>query len=207
MQRGLLHEQAQIEKYSDLILTHCEQLTEMIEGVLVFAGAQRSGAAVVRRPVELMDVLNEAVTATAHDVSAANCVVHMELPPALPAVTGDAAALRRVFQNLITNAAKHAGEGGWIGVAAVVDNDAGKVPMVEIEIADRGPGIPEEELSEIFKPFFRGVNATQSRGSGLGLSLVREIVEAHKGSVSVRSHNGQGTIFTVRLPAVLEKSK
>jgi signal transduction histidine kinase len=75
--------------------------------------------------------------------------------------------------------------------------------MIEIQVADQGPGIPENEVSEIFKPFFRGAaaQATQVRGSGLGLSLVREIVETHGGTISVQSDNGTGAIFTVRLPA------
>jgi signal transduction histidine kinase len=69
-------------------------------------------------------------------------------------------------------------------------------------VADRGPGIPPDEQAEIFKPFFRGALAQtmQIRGSGLGLSLVREIVAAHGGTVSVESQKGQGTTFTVRLP-------
>ena len=124
-------------------------------------------------------------------------------------VYGYAAALRRVFQNLIINAAKHGGEGGWIGVTAVNDEDVA-TPTVEVQIADRGPGIPQNELPEIFKPFFRGALAQslQTRGSGLGLSLVREIVLSHNGTVSVTSENGRGSIFIVRLPAIpTEKSK
>jgi signal transduction histidine kinase len=76
--------------------------------------------------------------------------------------------------------------------------------MVEIKVADRGPGIPKAELPDIFKPFFRGAaaQAGQIRGSGLGLSLVREIVEAHGGTVSAESQYGHGAVFVVRLPAV-----
>ncbi len=75
--------------------------------------------------------------------------------------------------------------------------------MVEIQIADRGEGIPEGEIEDVFKPFYRGAAAEteQIRGSGLGLSLVKEIVEAHHGVVSVESRPGVGTTFTVRLPA------
>ena len=75
--------------------------------------------------------------------------------------------------------------------------------MLEVRVADRGPGIPENEQAEIFKPFVRGAAAQekQIRGSGLGLSLVKEIVEAHGGAVLVRSQPGQGATFTVRLPA------
>ena len=147
-------------------------------------------------------VLREAVAATKQDTEAAHCEVQLELSPGLPRVIGEASALRRVFQNLITNAAKHGGQGGWIGISAA-SAEAGNPPMIEIKVADRGPGIPKAELPEIFKPFFRGAaaQAGQIRGSGLGLSLVREIVEAHGGTVSAESQFGHGAVFVVRLPA------
>lgn len=202
LKRGVVKQSDQIEKYSDLIMQHAEQLGEMVEQVLQLAGVKKNQSAAVRQPVELAGVLNEAVAATAHDTQAAQCKVELEIPPSLPAVAGDAAALRRVFQNLITNAAKHGGFGGWIGITAVSMEDGGK-PGVEIHVADRGPGIPRSELSRIFQPFFRGAaaQAKQIRGSGLGLNLVREIVEAHGGNISVRSETGHGAVFIVRLPA------
>ena len=149
--------------------------------------------------------MREAVAATAQDAKIAHCDVQLELPPGLPAINGDAPALRRVFQNLITNAAKHGGQGGWIGISAAKVEE-GRTPMIEIKVSDRGPGIPKAELSEIFKPFFRGAaaQAMQIRGSGLGLSLVKEIVEAHGGTVSVENSPGSGAVFVVRLPAARE---
>ena len=202
LNRGVVQERSQIERYSGLIIQHAEQLGEMVEQVLQLAGAKKNQSAAVRQPVVLVEVLNEALAATVHDVEAAHCTLQLELPPSLPAVTGDAAALRRAFQNLITNAAKHGGAGGWIGVTAVTDENANE-PTVEIQVADRGAGIPPSELSDIFKPFFRGrlAQTRQIRGSGLGLSLVREIIEAHGGSIAVRSEGGGGTTFIIRLPA------
>jgi two-component system sensor histidine kinase BaeS len=156
----------------------------------------------MRQPLALGEVLNEAVAATASEVQSAHCEVQLQLPPALPPISGDAAALRRVFQNLISNAARHAGSGGWIGIRATPDEHSDP-PAVEVQVADRGPGIPSEELREIFKPFFRGAlaRARQTRGSGLGLSLSREIIDAHGGDITVQSRDGQGSTFLVRLPA------
>jgi signal transduction histidine kinase len=201
LKRGVVQERSQIEQYAGLIIQHAEQLGEMVEQVLQLAGAKKNQSAALRQPVALAEVLNEAVAVTAHDREEARCEIHLELPPNLPVIAGDAAALRRVFQNLITNAAKHGGPGGWIGVTAVRIEEADE-PAVEIQVADRGPGIPPDEQAEIFKPFFRGALAQtmQIRGSGLGLSLVREIVAAHGGTVSVESQKGQETTFTVRLP-------
>ena len=199
--RGVAHEPGQIEQYSKLIIQHTEQLTEMVEQILGLAGIKQNSATTAREPVAIAEILREAVAATVPDAKSAHCEVHLELPPGLPAIKGDAAALRRVFQNLITNAAKHGGQGGWIGItAAKVEMD--KSPMIEIKVADRGPGIQKAELPEIFKPFFRGAaaQAMQIRGSGLGLSLVREIVEAHGGTISAASQPGRGAVFVVRLP-------
>ncbi|HUC84673.1 MAG TPA: HAMP domain-containing sensor histidine kinase [Candidatus Acidoferrales bacterium] len=200
--RGVAREPGQIEQYSRLIIQHADQLAEMVEQILALAGVKRISSAAVREPVVLADILREAAAATTQDTQAAHCEVRLELPPNLPAISGDAPALRRVFQNLITNAAKHGGSGGWIGITAGSE-PKGAPPMVEVRVADRGPGIPASELPDIFKPFFRGAAARtmQIRGSGLGLSLVKEIVEAHGGIVAVESHPGHGAAFVVRLPA------
>jgi signal transduction histidine kinase len=198
---GVARQPEQIEQYSKLIIKHTEQLTQMVEQVLELAGARKNLSAPLQEPVSIAGILREAVSATDHETENAGCSIQLELSPDLPAITGDAAALRRVFQNLIINAAKYGGQGGYIGITAVLDEED-RQPVIEVQVADQGPGIPESEMSEIFKPFFRGAaaQATQVRGSGLGLSLVREIVEAHGGTISVQSENGTGAIFTVRLP-------
>ena len=200
--RGVAREPGQIEQYSRLIIQHAEQLTNMVEQILELAGARKNVSAAAREPVDMAGVLREAVAATRPDTGAARCEVQLECPSNLPPILGDASALRRVFQNLITNAAKHGGQGGWIGITAA-GASAGESPLVEIKVADRGPGIPKAELPEIFKPFFRGsaAQAKQIRGSGLGLSVVREIVEAHGGTVAAESQPGHGAVFVVRLPA------
>lgn len=201
LKRGVVHERSQIEQYSGLIIQHAEQLTDMIEQLLELAGAKKNRAALARKPVALAEVLKDAIAAAEHDTQTAGCFVQFEAPTPLPLVSGDASALRRVFQNLITNAAKHGGDGKWVGVTAAVVNGE-NAPAVEVRVADRGTGISESEQAEIFKPFARGAlaKATQVRGSGLGLSLVHEIVELHQGSVSVSSKPGHGATFIVRLP-------
>ena len=201
LKRGVVQERSQIEQYSSLIMQHAEQLGEMVEQVLALAGARKRESGMVRQPVGLADVLKDAVAATTHDTEAADCAVQLALPPVMPPVLGDASALRRVFQNLITNAAKHAGTGRWIGITAI-NHEESQPPVVEVQVSDHGPGIPVDEQAEIFKPFYGSsrAQAEQIRGSGLGLSLVKEIVVAHGGTVSVQSTNGHGATFSVRLP-------
>ncbi len=204
--RGVVRAPARVEQYARLIVQHADGLTGMIEQVLELAAAEKKQAASgPYAPVALAEILRAAIAATTPDTSAGRCEVNADIPADLPAVNGDAAALRRAFQNLLTNAAKHGG--GRDGCCAIrltakCVNGTAAVPALEVEIADRGPGIPREEQAKIFQPFYRGAAAREqeTRGSGLGLSLVREIVEAHGGSVSVRSRRDEGATFTVRLP-------
>jgi len=121
----------------------------------------------------------------------------------LPAVVGDAAALRRAFENLIMNALTHGASGHWIGVTARRVARSNE-PFVEVSVSDRGPGISADEQSKIWDPFVRGAasNLGPHRGFGLGLSLVREIIERHGGEVSLSSPPSGGATFIVRLPAL-----
>ena len=110
------------------------------------------------------------------------------LPSGCRRSLGDEAALRRVFQNLIANAIKYGERGGWVGVRAQPDG-----PARSRSPCDRGIGIAPAEQSRIFEPFYRApdVVAAQIQGAGLGLSLVKRIVEAHGGRVSVRERAGR----------------
>jgi signal transduction histidine kinase len=120
-------------------------------------------------------------------------------------VLGDPKALRHALENLVGNAAKYgARDVHWIGVFASKAED--DKTAIEIRVADRGPGIPEHEQRRIFDPFFRGARAIQDQihGAGLGLSLVKRIIEAHGGSVRVESAPMRGTEFIVRIPTAPE---
>jgi signal transduction histidine kinase len=108
--------------------------------------------------------------------------------------------LRRALVNLLQNAVKFGGEGRWVGVRA--EGGATGRREVRITVEDRGLGIPLAEQRRLFEPFFRGEEALsrQIRGSGLGLSLVKRIVDAHGGAVLVTTSPGRGSAFTLVLP-------
>jgi signal transduction histidine kinase len=112
--------------------------------------------------------------------------------------------MQHALQNLFENAMKYGvpGGGGWLGISAMPSKNGGPA-AIEIRVADRGPGIPAEEREYVFDPFFRGQRPLkdQIHGTGLGLNLVKRIVEAHGGTVAVRDKSGPGAEFIVRLPA------
>jgi two-component system sensor histidine kinase SenX3 len=127
--------------------------------------------------------------------------VEVDVPEGLPAVRGDARALRRALENVITNAVKFARQGGWIGVRAHAGEDG---RTVTLRVEDRGPGIPRSDREKVFDPFYRGADARRSQtpGSGLGLSLVRHVVEAHGGRVELGGGQGGGAVVTLELPSM-----
>lgn len=124
--------------------------------------------------------------------------VHLTVPRApwpLPPVPGDRDLLFLALHNLVDNSLKYSRTGDTIEVRAFEDGAS-----VVIEVADTGAGIPDGELSQIWDELYRGQGARGLPGSGLGLALVRTIVERHGGMVGVRSREGQGTVFSMRLP-------
>jgi signal transduction histidine kinase len=108
----------------------------------------------------------------------------------------DARLMRRAVINLVTNAVQASPDGGRI-VVRVADAPQGEEPGARLEVIDDGPGIPLSVQARIFEPFF----TTKSFGTGLGLSIVKHVAEVHHGDVTVRSNEGQGTTFTIRLPS------
>jgi two-component system, NtrC family, sensor histidine kinase KinB len=121
--------------------------------------------------------------------------VELRLPPDLPPVSADPNSLDRIFTNLLSNAFKYSPEGGPVIVAAErVANEA------RISVADRGLGIPAEDLPHIFERYYRGKGARKSEGLGLGLYITRLLVEANGGRIWVQSEPGQGSTFCFTMP-------
>lgn len=197
--RGRMAEDpGRVHRYGELIEQEAEKLTGIVEQVLRFANTNAGRTTGPLGPVAVAGLIEEALEADRRTIESSGCEVDKRVAEGLPAVLGDASTLKHALQNLIGNAAKYGREGNWIGVSAEQDNSS-----VVIRVADRGPGIPADETSHIFDPFFRGRDAVaaQIHGTGLGLSLVKRIVEAHHGSIAVHSAPGKGTEFVLRLPA------
>ena len=189
---------AQVERYGELIQQESGRLKDLVEQVLRFAGANAGRVIRETEPLSVESVIDETIESSQAMVAGHD--VETKIDAGLPPILGDRAALQQALQNLLSNAAKYGSY--WIGVFASKAAGNGRA-MVEIRVADRGPGIPEDEREHIFDPFFRGRRALEEQvhGTGLGLNLVKRIVEAHGGSVRVESEQGKGTEFIVRIPA------
>ena len=197
---GVVHDPAQARQYGDLIETEGRRLTDMVEQVLEYAGLSGNRRPTAARPVDVASLVRDVVSSSASLLEAGYIEVAVDLPDSLPLVVADEGAIRRALQNLLTNAVKYGADGRWIGVSA---QHASARDEVQISVSDRGRGIEAEDLAHIFEPFYRGRHALdrQIHGNGLGLSLVQRIAEAHGGRTTVKSVMGEGTTFTIHLPA------
>ncbi len=194
---------AHVERYGVLIQRESGRLRDLVEQVLRFSGAAAGRVIQSPEPLSIPEVLAGTLESAKAFFQEAGCVVETHIDADLPLIMGDPVALQQALQNLLHNAAKYgAGESHWIGVSAATTGSAADL-AVEIRVADRGPGIPADEQAHIFDPFFRGRRALQDQihGTGLGLNLAKKIVEAHGGSIQVRSAGMKGAEFIVRLPA------
>ena len=198
---GVVTEPASIGRYGKMILRNAEELTSMIENVLAYSASMHKGREERRESFAIGDLVEHAASALTEEAAQAGCSIEVTVAPDLPALAGDGFAIEHAFRNLIANAARHASQGKWIGVSAARYEGG-----VEVRVCDRGPGIPEEERARIFEPFYRSehTRASHVRGTGLGLSLVKETVVRHGGTIEVRNADGGGAEFTVRLPASSE---
>ncbi len=200
---GLVREPEQVRRYGALLQREGSRLGRLVEQVLVFSGllaGRRSHSLARIEPRSLIEAALDDCRLLAEERGAR---IETDLPAELPALLGDAEALRRAVGNLLINALKHGGEQPWIGVTARVNGRSpGGDHRLLLRVADRGAGIPAEDLPHVFEPFYRGKAARKYEvpGSGLGLALVRQVAEAHGGSVSVHTRAGEGTVFTLALP-------
>ena len=164
----------------------------IIENLLRFAHPSADKS---KTPLDLLGVINEALTLVDSQAKVQNIEIRTHFPPAPCQVLGVPSLLEQVFINLFLNAINAMPNGGTVDVFA--DRAAGELLL---RVTDTGEGISREDLDKIFDPFF--TKAPLGKGTGLGLSICNSIVDQHGGSISVESQSGKGSTFTVKLPSL-----
>ncbi len=178
-----------------------QRLQRLADNLLDLTRLQMRSKARSAQPVHLADILKE--TIHVFTLRAARSRIHLvsEIPTDLPPVYASPEDLEEIFFNLLDNALKYTPPGGRVELSAKAEGD-----YVVVTVTDTGRGIPPEDLPYIFEPFYRVDKARSSRsgGSGLGLSIVKEIVETLGGRIKVTSEVHKGTTFSVFLPVHVE---
>jgi len=201
---GVVEGKSQLEQYGSVIVTQARKLFEMVEQILLFAAIREGQQRYSLRPLQVPEILDAALSATAGLIRTAGFQVEQEIEPDLPRIAGDLLALSQCVQNLITNALKYGNEKKWIGIRARLTEHGLNGKEVQISVSDRGIGIAPEEFRQIFEAFYRSpsVTAAQIHGTGLGLPLAKSLVESMKGEITVKSVPGRGSTFTLHLPCL-----
>lgn len=194
---GVVGDQDQVKKYGALIRSEGRRLSDMVERVMEYAGMTSSAPVRTRDDVDIGRVVTDAADGVAADARERGVVVEVEIESGLPPIVGDPDALRSAVQNVLANAVKYSPPGGVVGIHA--DLDANRL---RIAVADRGIGIDAADLPHVFKPFYRGRRAVdaQIRGTGVGLSVVRHVVDNHQGQIIIESRAGEGTRVVLTFP-------
>ena len=195
---GVVGDGDQVKKYGSLIRTEGRRLSDMIERIMEFAGMTSSAPIRTRDDVDMARVVDEAASAVADDARERGVVVAVRAESGLPPIVGDPDALRSAMQNVLGNAVKYSPQGGLVEAQADLEGN-----RLRVSVSDHGIGIDPADLPHIFKPFYRGRRAVdaQIRGTGVGLSVVRHVVDAHQGQIHIESRAGEGTRVVLTFPA------
>ena len=173
-------------------------LQTLVDNLLESASIETGHFRIYPRPSSLGEIIAEAIRMVQPLVSKHGQQLVIELPAAMPTVQADPRRTAQVLVNLLSNAVKHNSEGGGIGILVSVQGD-----RVRVAVADQGPGIPSEDRNVLFRRFAHPSTGHDpaKAGAGLGLSVVKAVVEAHSGQVGIEDRPGGGVVFWFTLPA------
>ncbi len=212
---GAVSDLAGARRAAQTIFDETARMGHLVGDLLTIARIESGQTRMAQERVDLAELLPRWVERCRPHATASNETI-VTVIDAIPPITGDANRLEQAVTNLIENAIKYNRPGGAVTVSAKAEplESAGRSTLIarrkiapqlapqwiRIEVADEGAGIPAEDLPRVFERFYRGDKARAAGGTGLGLSIAQEIVNAHGGTVTVKSEVGRGSTFTVHLP-------
>jgi len=176
-------------KYTKVMINEIDRLNRIIEELLDYSRP----LTLDRRETSVQTILNHTIQLIQNDADGQGVRIAPEFPADMPLIWVDSERITQALLNVCLNSIAAMENGGTLTMTAQMGRDG---DTVEIVIADTGSGIAEEDLPKVFDPFF----TTKSSGTGLGLAVVRKIIDYHEGSISIKSRLGQGTTVTIDLP-------
>jgi signal transduction histidine kinase len=199
---GNYKDQSQATEYLQLICKENERLSRLIDNFLTFSRMERNKRAFEMVRIEPREISKGAVEAVRTKLDKRNCELDVSIEPNLPPVFVDKDAMVTALVNLLDNACKYSLEEKRIKLAVSAENS-----FVNFSVTDNGIGMSHRVAKKIFNRFYQADQSLsrKTEGCGLGLSIVKFIVDTHKGRITVESEPGKGTTFTVRLSAVTEE--
>jgi len=202
LKNGHVENAEQARRYGGIIEAQTRRLRHVVDQALALHRPRESNGELRREAVSIADTIQAACDGLAHRLNEAGIELERHIAPGIPSISADPELILRCLMNLIENSIKYARSGGWIHLSAYHTERRGR-SVIEVVVEDRGPGIPDDEATAIFEPFFRGSSARLSRqpGSGLGLAIVKSAVDAHGGWIALERSIPQGCRFRVFFPA------
>ena len=197
LELGRITTQEKKEDYYRIIRKESERLTALINNILDFSRIEAGRKEYDFRETDIAELVRNTLDAYRYQIEQQGFAFEQSIDESIPAVRVDREAIARALVNLVNNALKYSATEKFLGVKLYRDNG-----VLKLEVVDRGIGITRREQSKIFQKFYRTGDPLvhNTKGSGLGLSLVRHITQAHGGEVEVESTPGKGSKFTLSLP-------
>lgn len=216
--RGRITSAEGLREYAELVVQEAKRLGRLVDNLLAYARITDVTELYHFDAIDVRALVDDATQEFGAQLTADKFEVLIEIPADMPSLWGDPAALRLVLRNLIDNAIRYSGQSRWLRIAARMA-DARDGSRVAISVSDRGIGIPEDEVHQVTRRFFRGRRTTAgsatpeiagpdgagtggsaTAGSGLGLAIVQRIITDHSGTLNIRGNTPAGTTVTIVLP-------
>lgn len=189
---------AEAERYLNIVHEGTRKLSGLVDQLFQYSKLEANVVAPLKEFFPISELVSDIVSAYQLKAQQRNIVLQLDVPTALPAVFADISLTERVFQNLLDNAFKFTPDGGQISISLAQTSQS-----VTARVSDTGVGIAREYQQQIFERYRQAdLHATQGKGMGLGLAIVRKILELHQSSIRVLSEKGTGATFEFALPIV-----